>query len=566
MNQALKKILLKPQDLKNAKKIEESFGIQPIAARILSARGFKIGSELQTYLNPTLKEGLPNPESLKGLSEACSLISSTIKNKQKIAIACDFDVDGLTGGSQVFDFLKRLNVDVAVYVPNRFTEGYGLNAEMIKKIKEEGASLLICIDFGTTNQKELDIAKSLGLKTIVIDHHHVGELKSTADVFINPQQKGCGFADKILSASGLAWFLLIGLRQHIDEARKIDVREFLDLASLGTICDMVPLIGVNRIIAKRGLETLSTTQRPGIKSLKFLAGIKNPVSCYDVGFGIGPRINAAGRIVHGEVVIELLTTQDKSKAESLAQTLHKLNAERQEIEAQMKEIAVADVSSKKVLPYGISVARQDFHTGVIGIVAQRMVEAFYRPAAILGEDNDGIFKGSVRGIKGFSVVKALENVSDHLIKYGGHEGAGGFSIEAQKYPHFSKAWDAECKRQLEQLDIIPSVEADTEATLSDIQVSLIDEIEKFAPFGLGNPSPQLYFEKMRVIDVKTLKSAHTKAILTDGKKTISGLLWKTVDHPHLHTGALINLVARPDTSSYNGITELQLTLTAIEKA
>lgn len=566
MNQALKKILLKPQDLKNAEKIEKSLGIQPIAARILSARGFSLGSDLETFLNPTLKEGLPNPESLKGLTDACKLIASSLKNKEKIAIACDFDVDGLTGGSQVYDFLKRIGAEVSVYVPNRFTEGYGLNPEMIQKMKAEGASVLICIDFGTTNQKELEVARSLGMKTIVIDHHHVGDLVSPADVFINPQQKGCGFAGKTLSASGLAWFLLIGLRQHINEAKKIDIREFLDLAALGTICDMVPLMGVNRIIAKRGLEILSTTQRAGIKSLKFLAGIKNPVSCYDVGFGIGPRINAAGRIVHGEVVIELLTTDDKSRAESLAQSLHKLNAERQEIEAQMKEIAVADISARKDLPFGISVARQDFHTGVIGIVAQRLVEAFYRPSAVLGEDVDGIYKGSVRGIKGFSVVKALESISSCLIKYGGHEAAGGFSIQAEKFPAFAKAWESECKSQLSSLDIIPSVEADTEATLQDIQLNLIDEIDKFAPFGLGNPSPQLYFQKMRVIDVKTLKSAHTKAILTDGKKTISGLLWKTVDHPCLHSGALVNLVARPDTSSYNGIIELQLTLTAIEKA
>ena len=290
------------------------------------------------------------------------------------------------------------------------------------------------------------------------------------------------------------------------------------------------------------------------------------MSCYDVGFGLGPRINAAGRIVHGEVVIELLTTKDSARADSLAQTLHKLNAERQEIEAQMKEIAVADIFARKSLPFGISVARQDFHTGVIGIVAQRLVETFYRPSAVLGEDSEGIYKGSVRGIKGFSVVTALENVSKHLIKYGGHEAAGGFSLQSNAYDSFAKAWEQECKRQLGKLEINPSVEADTEASLQDIQLNLIDEIEKFAPFGLGNPSPQLLFKNMRVIDVKTLKSAHTKAILTDGKKTISGLLWKTVDHPCLHTGALVNLVARPDTSSYNGITELQLTLTAVERA
>lgn len=562
---ALKTIKLKPQKLDVAKDIENQLGLSPLSSRILAARSFSPGEVLKKFINPSLKDGIPHPKDLKGISEAVTLIKETIEQDQAIAISCDFDVDGLTGGAQVFDFLKRIHPKVFIFVPDRFTEGYGLNDRIIEDAKKCGARLLITIDFGTTNTHEFERARSYGIKSIVIDHHHVS-MNPPSDVFINPKQKGCGFADGTLCASGLCWFLLVGLRQGITSASDIDVREFLDLAAMGTICDMVELKGANRTLAKRGLERISDTKRIGLKNLKALSGVRNPVGCYDVSFGLGPRINAAGRIVHGEMVVELLTTTDSSQAARIAQKLNSLNAERQEIELRMKESAIKNIEGRKKLPSGIVVASKNFHTGVIGIVAQRLVEVFYRPSCVLGEDAKGIFKGSVRGIKGFSVIESLSNASDLLIKFGGHEGAGGFSLEEKNLHLFETRWDEVCEEALKKLEVHPYAEADTEAELFEIKKEIIDELEDLAPFGVGNPSPQVLLKKLKVIDAQSLKGAHLKLQVSDGRVTMPALMWKTPSHPNAFSGAIIDVVAKPDLNLFNGLATLQLTLQAIEKS
>ncbi|NMC62337.1 MAG: hypothetical protein GYA55_04145, partial [SAR324 cluster bacterium] len=337
---AHKIIELRPQNEAEAEAISKEYGLSLIASRILSARGFKVGEELKNFLNPSLKEGIPDPAELKGLLDACVLIRDCWKAKDKVALACDFDVDGLSGCAQLSHFLKTIGMECLVLVPDRFADGYGLNKGIVKEAAARKCRLLISIDYGTSNKEELEFAHELGLKTIVIDHHHITRGDLPADVFINPHQEGCGFAGKVLSAAGLIWFLLIGLKKAISRASNLDVKEYLDLACLGTICDMVPLVGANRVIVSKGLELLRNTQRVGLKALKEVSGINNQVSCYDVGFALGPRINAAGRIVHGSMVIELLTTNDTQVAKKIAGDLNKLNVERQEVETSMKNKAV----------------------------------------------------------------------------------------------------------------------------------------------------------------------------------------------------------------------------------
>lgn len=563
---AHKLIRIKRQNLSVADKIADAFKLSKVASRILAARGYEPDDRLKHFMLPTLREGLPDPAGLKNISQACNLIIEMIKNKKSIAICCDFDVDGLSGGAQAYHFLKSLGVETQVFVPDRFVDGYGLNEKTIRTIAEKKFSLLIAIDFGTTNIKELTIARELGIKTLVIDHHHVGDTVSPADVFINPNQKGCDFADRVLCASGLTWYLLVGLAKRLGDSCKVQAKNYLDLACLGTICDMVPLIGANRIIAKRGLELLTKTTRPGLQALKDVIGIRRAVTCTDVSFGIGPRLNAAGRMVHGEVVIDLLTTSDTELAGKLARQLNKLNLERQDIENQVKEKAILQVKGRASLPFGIAVWDPDYHTGVIGIVAQRLVEAFYRPTAVMGVDTKGIFKGSVRGIKGFSVVEALGAVKDHLLKFGGHDGAGGFSVEEKMLEKFAAAFENECERRLKELEINPFAEADTEVSLKDISFDLIDELKDFAPFGMGNPSPQVLIKNLTVVEIKELKGTHLKTTLTDGKMYIAGLMWRQTSHPALVKGTNVNIVGKPECSTFNGTRELQVNLQAIESA
>jgi single-stranded-DNA-specific exonuclease len=570
---AHRQIRLRPQKPKIATQIASAYQLSNVASRVLAARGFTPGDELTHFLEPTLKEGLPHPSQLLNLDAACQLIAEVVQQGKSIAICCDFDVDGLSGGSQVAHFLRSAGAKVQVFVPDRFADGYGLNETVVRSICDSGFSLLITIDFGTTNEIELGVAKELGLSTIVVDHHHVGSHQPPCDVFINPQQPSCGFSGGVLSAAGLAWYLIAGLRPVLNKALPTvtlpEARSYLDLACLGTICDMVPLRGPNRVIAKRGLETLAATKREGLMALKRVIGCRETVSCYDVSFGIGPRLNAAGRMVHGEVVVDLLTTSDRTVSERLAGTLNRLNAERQETELKVKERAVQQLEARYQgtgLPSALVVWDKHFHTGVIGIVAQRLVEMFYRPAIVMGLDSEGIFKGSVRGIRGFSVVGALESVGTNLLKFGGHEGAGGFSVEERKIPAFVEAFISECELRLRSIDSSPSAEADTEIGLADLSQALVEEFKRLAPFGMGNPNPQLLARKVKVLAVRQLKSAHLKATVSDGAQTLSALLWRQTSHPALIPGNLVDIVFRPEVSSFNGRAELQLNLQAVQQS
>ena len=560
-----KSIKLRPQHPSAAGKIQENHKLNPVIARVLAARGLSVGEELSNYIEPTLKTGLPHPDKLLNLDKACALIGETLRAGKGIAVCCDFDVDGLSGGAEIAHFLTSIGAKTKVYVPDRFVDGYGLNESMIRGSADENFGLVITVDFGTTNQKELSLARELGLKTIVIDHHHVGDAISTADVFINPNQPGCGFADKILCASGLAWYLLLGLKAALPEAKDVDAKAYLDLACLGTICDMVPLIGVNRVIAKRGLELLGKTTRPGLMALKNVIGLhKQNVSCSHVSFGIGPRINAAGRMIHGNLVIELLTTSDSNQSDKLARRLNQLNLERQNIEERVKERAIQQVERGGFLPSGILVWDKEFHTGVIGIVAQRLVETFYRPSAVLGLDQEGIYKGSVRGIKDFSVIEALAECGDLLIKFGGHQGAGGFSVKEENLEALAERFESVCAARLADIETDPIAVADTSAKLADIEFSLIQSLGQLAPFGIGNPGPLLLFEDLRVVDVRSIKNTHLKATLADGSRFITAVMWKKASHPALEKGALVRVVGKPELSKYQGVEELQIVLQAVE--
>ncbi|MCB0339697.1 MAG: DHH family phosphoesterase, partial [Bdellovibrionales bacterium] len=281
---AYKAIKLRKQSPKEAKKIQEKYGLSLVTAKVLAARGYSTTDELASFLQPTLRTGLADPSDLKSLKEASLLIEEIVLAKCPIAVCCDFDVDGLSGGSQIVHFLKSIGSKVEVFVPDRFTEGYGLNAGMVNAANERGCKLLITVDFGTTNEAELALARDKGMKSIVIDHHHVSK-NPPADVFVNPCQAGCGFAGSILCAAGLVWYLLLGIRKWTQIGKSFDPKMYLDLACLGTICDMVPLVGVNRIIAKRGLELLHHTERPGLRALRDVSGVHKAVHCHHVSFG-----------------------------------------------------------------------------------------------------------------------------------------------------------------------------------------------------------------------------------------------------------------------------------------
>lgn len=559
-----KKINLRQGENESARAIEAHYGVSPVVSGILAARGYRVGAALDAFINPTLKSGLPFPSELKGLEAACGLLDETLRARVPIAVACDFDVDGLTGGSQLYALLRDLGSDVHIFVPDRFKDGYGLNSSMVDEAHRRGCGLLVTIDFGTKNARELQHAASLGMRSIVIDHHHVGASDVPVDVFINPQQSDCGFADRLLSASGLVWYLIAGLKKYVEDLHPFDPRDYLDLACLGTICDMVPLQGANRVLAKRGLERLAQTPRKGLKKLLELVGSRGVPGTYEVAFGIGPRVNAAGRMLHGGIVVELFTTQDSLRAAELAHKLNDLNARRQKEERGVLKNAMERVLNSEDLPEGISVWSPDFHTGVLGIVAQRLVEQFHRPSAVMGMDEPDVYKGSVRGIPGMSVISVLEQLSDILLKYGGHEGAAGFAVPADLVLEFQARFSAACAAAIDPHYAHPVVTADAEVKLDGLTYQLLKELEIFSPCGIGNKRPVLLTRKLVVERVQTLKDAHLRVTLSDGKRRLEGLFWKCVQHPAIYPRAVVDIAYKPELNTFSGTTKIQAQLEAVE--
>lgn len=555
-----------------ATEIASALGIHPIAAQVLAARGYDSLNQVRDFLSPTLRSGLPHPQEIFRIEEAGRLIGSIARSGAAIAVCCDFDVDGLTGGSQLIRFFNALGIPAFCFVPDRFIDGYGLSRRLIDEAKARGCSLMITVDFGTKNSVELDYARSLGLESIVIDHHHVGDEKVAADVFINPHQKGCGFAQGILSASGLVWFVISYLKGILPGGEKIDAKELLSLSCLGTICDMVPLQGPNRIIARRGLEALGRSSILGLAQLREVSRVKGEVSCYDVGFLLGPRINAAGRMEHGSLVIDLLTTADESEAVRLARKLEDLNEKRQLTEKAIQAKAEDQIAGLSGLPSAILSFGDDFHLGVVGIVAQRLAEKFRRPAAVAGLDSssqkgrDSIYKGSVRGVRGFNVVDALSNVRETLIKFGGHQGAGGFAVAAGALREFAIGFVAESQRQLGGEPAPHAVDADCEVRLDDLSFGLVDTFEKFSPFGVGNPAPTLVARGLEVREVRNLKNNHLRVTFAEGNRHLVGMLWRAGNNPLVRQGAKLDVAFKLERNSYEGYVALRANVQGIAAA
>jgi single-stranded-DNA-specific exonuclease len=569
MYQALD-LQIRPQVPEVATWISKEYTLHPVAARILASRGVITEDEVRTFLYPTFKSGLPEPCTLRDAKKACVLLKEVRNERSHVAIFCDFDVDGLSGGSQMVNFCKEVNIPWKAYVPDRFTDGYGLSCDLVERAYHEGCRTLLTIDFGTKNGIELAFARKLGMTTIVIDHHHVGDLVVDVDAFINPLHPECNFAGGILCASGVVWFFLLALRRELSsDASHIDMKEYLALASLGTICDMVPLRGVNRLIVRRGLESLSRSSRPGLKKLKEALNLHKAITCTEVGFQIGPRLNAAGRMANGAIVLDLLTTDSENEATILAQRLIKLNQDRKLEEERVRDKARKQVESMSKLPEGLFLWGDDYHLGVIGIVAQRMVESYKRPCAVAGLDKDDIFKGSVRGVHGFNVVEALEKSSKHLLKFGGHKGAGGFAVHRSHLKEFAISFIEDCIRQKEVNCFSQRIDVDTKVTFEEISFSLVTDLEKLAPFGAENPSPLLLSESVQVSEIRVLKGAHLRITFSDGPHSLVCMAWNGVKKFEVQKGDNCSIVYQLKIDSYEGITTLRgnlITLNCVSAA
>jgi single-stranded-DNA-specific exonuclease len=547
--------------------------ISPLLARILILRGFTDGDVARRYLSSSLRADLPSPFEMAGMEAAVRRVVAAIKGKEQIAVWGDYDVDGTTGAAVLVSFLREIGAEPIYYVPHRMEEGYGLNVDGLQRLRQRGVDLVVTVDCGISNADEVRAAGEIGLHLVIVDHHQPPDELPPAVAIINPHRKDCSFPDKGLCAAGLAFYLVIGLRAKLREEGWFegsvipDIRRYLDIVTLGTIADMVPLKGVNRTLLRRGLAELSLSTRPGVVALKQVSSIPpGEVNAGQVGFRLGPRINAAGRIDYGIKVVELLTTDSPDVALRIARELDAHNSERRAIEAVVLEQAMAQAAGSMASGgrHSLVLAGEGWHAGVLGIVASRIVEKYYRPTIVIGL-NGGAGKGSARSIRGFHMVEGFRRCAAHLEKFGGHEYAGGLSINADKLELFAEAFEACARQALSQEDLLPLLEIDAQLNFTEIGFRLARELDILKPFGVGNPEPLFLTAAAEVCERKVFSAGVRYRLRQDGR-VLGAVIFGVDDDFPGRPGESIDVAYRLSENEWNGASSVELKIVDVRFA
>jgi single-stranded-DNA-specific exonuclease len=504
-----------PPELKD--ELSKQLDIPPIIAQLLIKRGITDAHEGERFLAPLLQH-LHDPFLMKDMKKGADRIIQALQHKEKITIYGDYDVDGITACALLIDFLGSLGAHASYYIPHRLKEGYGLNANAVKNIAANGTHLLICVDCGISDREEILLAQQLGLDTIVVDHHELPPLHSPAYAVVDPLQPDCPFPFKGLAGVGVAFYLVIALRRRLRDAgfwqvnAEPNLPRYLDLVALGTIADIVPLIDVNRVLVKHGLKELDDSIRTGIVALKEVSGIgKEAISTGHVGFRLAPRLNAGGRIASAHLGVELLLTQDRAQAYRIATELDQANRERQVIEEKIYQEAKGLIERDGRLDCrSIVLSSDEWHPGVIGIVASRIAEEFWRPTILIAFDGDE-GKGSARSIAGFHIYEGLKACEHHLVVFGGHKYAAGLTISRKKLSDFQDIFEETVRKKLADEDFMPTIFIDAEIGLEEITPELISCLSRFSPYGPANPNPifatkkSLPINEIKILSKNTLK-------------------------------------------------------------
>lgn len=481
--------VVRPVEESSVEDLAGALDVPPVIARLLIHRGAVSPSLAHDFLCSDLNL-LGSPSLMADLDTAVDLVLRAVERKEKILVVGDYDADGVTSSAILCRTLRSLGGEVRSHIPHRIDDGYGLKADVIRGAAAEGVKLLISTDCGTTAFEELALAGSLGLETIVVDHHDLdSERRPPCSAFLNPLRLDCGYPDKDLASVGVAFTLARGLAERT--GREKTAWDHLDLAALGTVADMAPLTGENRALVKLGLHALFATTKPGLRALiaqTKLAG--RALTAEDIGFTLAPPINAAGRIGSAEVSFRLLTTEDPEEARKLAAEICRQNRDRAALGREAFEKALEKVSREVNFSRDRVIVLQDdrWHPGVIGIIATRLAGRFHRPSVVIAPAGE-VWRGSARSIRSFHLLDALHQVKEHLVEFGGHPGAAGLTIEKDRVAPFREALNRVAHERLDAAQLAPTVEVDVELPLGSLTPELMRDLEVLAPFGMGNPRP-----------------------------------------------------------------------------
>lgn len=532
---------LRPADERIAETISQAMSLDAFLARILAARGVTPDTA-PTYLAPTLRELLPDPSTMVDMDAAASRLADAIANEEPVAVFGDYDVDGATSSALLERYLTALGVKPRIYIPDRIKEGYGPNPIAMRLLAEEGARVVITVDCGTMAHTALEEAKSAGLDVLVIDHHKASPQLPPAWAVVNPNRLDCSSGLGQLAAVGVAFMLAVATNRALrqrgffgDSRPEPKLTQWLDLVALGTVCDVVPLKGVNRAFVTQGLKVMGQRGNAGLMALGAVSKMEGAPSPYHAGFMLGPRVNAGGRIGASGLGAKLLASNDPAEAAQIAERLDVLNAERRAIEADVLEHAMGIVERDKLAdrPVGI-VAGEGWHPGVIGIVAARIKERTNRPAIVIALDENGLGKGSGRSIAGVdlgaAVVRALE--SDLLVNGGGHAMAAGLTVATNKVPELSNFLEKDLAESVDQAQASMGLTLDGAISCGGANASLVDMIAQAGPYGSGNPEPRIAISDARVAFADVVGSGHVRVTLKGSSgKNLKAVAFRSADQP-----------------------------------
>ncbi|MFO0874968.1 MAG: single-stranded-DNA-specific exonuclease RecJ [Phycisphaerales bacterium] len=550
-----------------------------LVERLLAARGLRDADALRLFCDPKLND-LHDPGLLPGVDPAAERIVAALRRRERIAIYGDYDVDGITATAILFHVLRTADPEAVLrcYVPHRIDEGYGLNGDALRTLRAEGATLAVSVDCGVTAREPAEAAREVGLDLIVTDHHHApaeAAMLPRALAIVHPSLPGADapypFPD--LCGAGVAFKLAwrIATRwcgsERVSDAFRRVLLDMLPLAALGTIADVVPLVGENRVIASIGLRAIKSTPLPGLRALIESSGLAgSTIDSEKVGFVLAPRLNACGRLGHAAEAVKLLTDVEPEEAARIAAELAALNRDRQRTEqaiaAQACELAertgqVGDDHRAIVL------AHEQWHPGVVGIVCSRLVERFGRPTILLQRQGD-LLKGSARSIDGYSIHDGLASCAEHLLSFGGHAAAAGLSLRAERLDDFRAALVTHANARLSVAELVPSLRIDCAADLAELHIDAVRQLARLSPFGRGNPRPALIVRDAIVAgEPRPIKEHHVKFMLRqdgrEGPREVAAIWWDGLRHARqLHRGRRVHAVVDPRISSFSGMVEVEV--------
>lgn len=502
-----------------SKYIQEKYNLNRLVANCLAGKGLESDKDIETFLNPKRTSFL-DPFDMPDMKKAVKRIIKAIETKERIIVYGDYDVDGITSSTILKRFFHDIGTDIDIYIPNRLSEGYGLNEDAIRKIANDGYNLIITVDCGITGNKEVALASELGIDTIVTDHHEPGDEIPNAVAVVDCKRKDNTYSFRDLAGCGVAFKLTQALSQKLDLDENMSLK-YLDLACIGTISDIVPLVGENRTIAKLGLMLVKQLRNLGIREIVKTAGLKT-LDETAISFGISPRINACGRMGHQEEALELFLTDDPTKARKLAQSLEAYNRQRQEIEKRTYSEALELAEKEKDNPC-ILLAKENWHHGIIGIVSSKITEDYYKPSILICiEGKDA--KGSGRSVEGFDLHEAILKCGDKLTACGGHSMAIGLSLKSDNFEDFKKEFLEYANEHITDEMKEPVIEIDDEVTSKDVSIENIKQISLIKPFGESNFNPMIIYRNLKINSIRTLtEGKHIKLSLQDENITIDAI-------------------------------------------